>query len=171
MDKLEAIRKLEDTVLEVNQTVYLFGDFPTSMDKSVFDDINSFDLADKFDANSHPRLFSWFSLIGEFTPVLTMGWSDPKLSNPQSKELLDLLKVIQNTIREESEKEAEARREKARLQNYIAPEDKRPADEYYDVGSIELEAMRVEDISDGQDGSFLKYIMTETTSQFDRKIE
>ena len=75
-------------------------------------------------------------------------------------------------MRQETDQEADDRREKQKWDNYVPASEKRPLDEFYDLTTIESECIgEPVDITQDQDGGIIKYVMKPTTSQFDRKCE
>ena len=95
----------------------------------MFDILIKFKLLENVTYEAHPRIMAWNTLIGLFTHFVRETWPDtplePKLEN------------VIKTLRLESDSEGDERREKQKWENYVAPGDKRPLDEFYEVNMLD----------------------------------
>jgi len=108
------------------------------------------------------------NLINMFDNMIRLGWPEPDAVKHQDQ--ISIIKEIIAELSKESEEDAEARREKAKWDNYVPPAQRRPADEFADINSVKAEYKPI-DISAEGDGTFLKYVIKESTSKFPRLIE
>jgi hypothetical protein len=75
-------------------------------------------------------------------------------------------------VKVETDEEGDQRRERQRFENFKAPGEKRPGDEFYDVDGIENECLEPPiDISPESDREFLKFIIKKSKSKFQRCCE
>ena len=159
MSKDEALMALNKYMSERQ---FMIGDSPSSVDTQMWTLLNSQELTDKITTALHPRLFGWNLFISNFAQLTKLGWSDPA-------EVSSEITLIIEALKQETDKDGDERREKAKWDNYVPAADRRPLDEFADVQGVEAEVVPI-DISDEQDGQMMKYIVKHTTSKFDRII-
>ena len=73
--KKEILTKLDQ--VNLSGQLYILGDFPTFYDSQIFTTIHEFDLANSFDAESHPNLFAWHCLLKMYTANVRISWPAP----------------------------------------------------------------------------------------------
>jgi hypothetical protein len=94
-----------------------------------------------------------------------LDWESPREENKMIHEILE-------TLRKETDQEGDERREKQKWDNYVPAAQRRPLDEFHDIESVENLCIGGPiDISVDGDGQLIKYVMEESTSKFERKIE
>ena len=161
LTKQEALQLLEKEVLTNQQ--YVTGDMPTAEDQHIFYWIMKFDLTKEITSDNFPRLFSWHMLISRFIESIRLSWPDATVDTSTIQKVLAALK-------QETDVDAEARREKQKWDNYVPKGERRPLDEFYDVDNVPNE--RIGDPVDLYgDGHMIKYVVREPTTKFDRPIE
>ena len=102
-----------------------------------------------------------------------LSW--PSVDKAKLKDTLKLEKVesLMLVLTTESEKQTEDRLKKQQYENYIPPEDRRPADEFYSIESVKEECIGEPfDVKiEGETGTFLKYMVKASKTKYDRKVE
>ena len=134
-----------------------FSDEPTSFDKSIYDALKSFNLLTEVTPEKYPCLYSWYMLVGRFQGLVAIAWRIPeegqeKKGSKVTDEAIVIVQTVLDSLKKESEKEADERREKQKWENYVPAGDKRPLDEFHNLTSIESECViPPEDITQDKD--------------------
>ena len=71
--------------------------------------------------------------------MLQLSWPDTTIAD---QELQKKIETIFECLKRETDDEGESRREKQQWDNYVKKEDRRPIDEFYDLGCIPVECVR-----------------------------
>lgn len=145
--------------------MFLNGAQPSSEDKQLFNTIKQYQHEALIVAEKYPKMHAWLQRVASIDEATRDSWQANQASHPSIQQILQVLTL-------ETEEEAEKRRAQQQWDNYIPPSQRRPIDEFYDVQSVEKTCKRgPEDISVEKDGQFIKYVVEESKSKFNRLID